>query len=231
MKHLAQISFLMTLILLMALSACGKGAATPTPSSQEQAYTQIWETVALGQTQTAAAASPTPEFTQTPEVSETPRPTNTPLVSSTQSGDATAAATDSSAGTESSPTATKTKAPSTSQDTCDNFQFISDVTYPDGAQVEAGTTIVKTWRIKNLGPCEWNDKYAITFGWGGTGTTWNTTAGVVGFGRTVKVGDTVDLSMELDVPKDAGEYGAVFRTRSDKQVYFGPTLTIYIVVK
>ncbi len=225
MKHLARISCLMMLILLVVLSACGKGATTPPPSSQEQAYTQIWETVALGQTQTAAAASPTPQFTPTPEVSETPKPTNTPLVSSTQSGEATSAA------TESSSTVTKTKAPSTSQDTCDNFQYISDVTYPDGAQVQGGTTIVKTWRIKNLGPCEWNENYAITFGWGGTGTTWNTTAGAVGFGRTVKVGETVDLSMELDVPTDVGEYGAVFRTRNDKQVYFGPTLTIYIVVK
>ena len=229
MKHLARILILTIPLILIVLSACGGGAPTSTASSPNQAYTQIWKTVAAGQTQTAGAASPTPQASETPKASVTPKVTNTPLISPTGSAGATAATTDVPGSTK-APTATKTTARSGSGDVCDNFQFVSDVTYPDGSEVPAGTTIIKTWRIKNLGPCEWNEDYEITYGWGGEGTNWNTSS-PVRFGKTVKVGESIELSMELDTPEEAGDYGAVFRVCNDDAVYFGPTLTIYVVVK
>jgi hypothetical protein len=209
-------------LLIFILSACGP-KPTPTASSPDQAYTQIWETVASGQTKTAAAATPVPAVTDTPQVSVTPKATKTPLVSSTPSGDATSAST-------SAPAATNTKVRATAQASCDNFQFIDDVTYPDGSEVAPGATIVKTWKIKNLGPCEWNEEYMLTYGWGGEGTEWNTAA-PTHFSKVVKVGETIEVSIELVVPDEAGSYGGIFRVRNADDVYFGTTLTIYIVVK
>ena len=218
MKHIRNSFFFLFLTLMLILSACG-GKPTATQSAPNLAYTQIWETVAAGQTQTAGAA---PLTTDTPQVSPTPKSTNTPLMSPTSAGstpDFTAAA----------PAATNTRPRSTAQASCDNFQFVSDVSIPDGSEIEAGTSFVKTWRIKNLGPCEWNQDYMITFGWGGEGTDWKT-ADPMAFSKAVKVGDTIDLSMELVAPDEKGDYGAVFRVKNPDDVYFGPTLTIYIVV-
>jgi hypothetical protein len=205
--------------LVLILAACGGGKPTPTASDPNQAYTQIWQTVAAGQTQTAGAA---PVATNTPEASVTPRPTNTSLVSPTSAvstPDFTAV-----------PATTNTRPKATSQASCDNFQFVDDVTIPDGSEIAAGTSFVKTWRIKNLGPCEWNEEYMITFGWGGEGTDWKTAAPNA-FSKVVKVGDTIDLSMELVAPDEPGSYGGVFRVKNPDDVYFGTTLTIYIVVK
>ena len=212
-----RISIFLIMIILFILSACGKGPAPSTASNPNQAYTQIWQTVAAGQTQTAGAATAIPQASSTPEVTDTPNPTITPLVSSTPSTQATLAA-------------TKTKAPPPAETSCDNFQFIADVSYPDGTQVPAGTTILKTWRIKNTGPCDWSGDYTLTFGWGGAGTDWNASS-PVGFGNPIKVGQTLDISIELHIPQIPGEYFAVFRTRNADEFYFGPSLTIKIVVK
>lgn len=211
--------FLLACIFLLV--ACGSPKAEPTAANPDQAYTQIWETVAAGQTKTAAAAPPTLDATVTNQATMTPKNTNTPLVSTTPSGDATAqpAATD-----------TRVRPTAPSQQLCDNAAFVTDVTYSDGSDVSPGQTIVKTWRIKNLGPCEWTEEYMLTYGWGGEGTEWNK-ADPTHFSKNVAVGETIDVSIELVVPDEVGEYGGIFRVRNADDVYFGPTLTIYIVVK
>ena len=40
---------------------------------------------------------------------------------------------------------------------CDWAQFITDVTVPDGAKYEPGATFKKTWRLKNIGTCTWDN--------------------------------------------------------------------------
>lgn len=223
MKYLARISYLVLPLIFIALVACGKGSPTAT-SDPNLVYTQIWETVAAGQTLTAESVPPTLEATNTLAATQTPKMTNTPLISSTpSSSDGTAAP------TTNQPTAANTPRP-TSQAVCDNSQFVTDVTYTDGTEVPAGQAIIKTWRIKNLGPCKWNQDYMLVFGWGGDGTEWSTTAGTH-FKSVVEVGDTIDLSIELLAPTKAGTYSATYRTQNDKGFNFGPTLTILIVVK
>ena len=42
--------------------------------------------------------------------------------------------------------------------------FVSDVTVPDDTVVPAGSTFVKTWRIRNDGTCTWTPgSYALVF--------------------------------------------------------------------
>ncbi len=223
MKSLARMSYLVISFALVILAACGKGPASSPTSNPNRVYTQIWETVAVGQTQTAAAMPPTQEATNTPEATVTPKMTNTPLVSSTPAAGETAVAPTGQATTANTPRPT-------SQDLCDNAEFVTDVTYPDNTVVTAGLAIIKTWRIKNLGPCKWNQDYKLVFGWGGDGTEWSTTPGSY-FNKLVEVGDTIDLSIELLVPTKAGTYSATYRTQNDNDFNFGPTLTIVIVVK
>jgi hypothetical protein len=113
---------------------------------------------------------------------------------------------------------------------CDNAIGISDVTYPDGSEVVAGAPFEKTWRVKNLGPCNWDQDYVLIFGWGGDGTNWNTTP-PSHFTAIVLPGETIDISVTLRAPTAAGNYGASFRLQNDKGFNFGPVQTVVVVVK
>ena len=61
--------------------------------------------------------------------------------------------------------------------------------------------MVKTWTVKNLGPCTWNQDYLLIFGWGGQGTDWNTTK-PVNLSKLVLPGETIDISVSLKAPTD-----------------------------
>jgi len=216
MKRVSILSFIALAGLLVTLVACGTD--TPTRES-DLVYTHIWETVAAARTETLQAVSPTPSLTNTPEPTTTPQLTNTPLLTFTPQP-----------GTPSATTYTIPTQGGSSGQSCDNAVGVLDVTIPDGTEVAAGSTFLKTWRVKNLGPCEWNEDYVIIFGWGGTGTTWNTTP-AVHFTENVLPGETIDLTVELTAPTTAGNYAAAFRLQNDKGFNFGPEQTILIVVK
>jgi predicted small lipoprotein YifL len=219
MKYFARISWLVIVLVLFTLAACGKGTPTAAPSDPNQVYTQIWETVVAGQTQTQAVAPPTQAATNTPDANSTPKSTNTPLISPTSSGGSASA----------TPAVNNTPKPPAEQ-TCDNATFVTDVTYEDNSVVPAGQSFVKTWRIKNLGPCTWNQDYEVIYGWGGDGTNWNKNA-PSHFSELVAPGEMIDVSIELDAPTEAGTYNGTFRTQNENGFNFGPTLTVVIVVK
>jgi hypothetical protein len=216
MSRLNKIAWLFLAFALIGLAACGGGSPTTDPSL---AYTQIWQTVAAAQTQTALYASPTPQISNTPSISPTPHATNTPLLTSTLLPgvpSATSFSISTLVGTQSA--------------ACDNAGFIDDVTYPDYSEVAVGTSFLKTWRIKNLGPCTWNQDYRLIFGWGGVGTNWNTTPPSL-FTAIVLPGETLDVSVTLTAPTTGGDYAATFRLQNDKGYNFGPSLTVVVTAK
>ncbi len=43
----------------------------------------------------------------------------------------------------------------------DNLTFISDVSIPDGTEVQANATLDKRWEVKNSGNCNWDDRYRL----------------------------------------------------------------------
>jgi len=211
-----KLTWLLMAFTLFGLAACGGGTPTTDPSL---AFTQIWQTVEVAQTQTSLAASPTPNITNTPSLSPTPKASNTPLLTNTPLpgvASATPFTISTLAGTQSA--------------ACDNAIGISDVTYPDGSEVVAGAPFEKTWRVKNLGPCNWDQDYVLIFGWGGDGTNWNTTP-PSHFTAIVLPGETIDISVTLRAPTAAGNYGASFRLQNDKGFNFGPVQTVVVVVK
>ena len=38
---------------------------------------------------------------------------------------------------------------------CDQAQFVSDLTAPDGSSFAPGAAFTKTWRLMNIGTCTW----------------------------------------------------------------------------
>jgi hypothetical protein len=212
MKFPAKISWLTLACLLLALTACGGGiGATPTVDTAP-IYTQIAATSLFLQTQTALAASLTPSMTKTPLMTATPEFTNTPLITDTPLG-------------LSSPTSALNQ-----QNSCDSAQFVTDVNYPDNAEVPAGSGLTKTWRLKNLGPCSWDTSYHLIFSYQSDGANWNKTA-PVSFPTKVAPGDTMDISVSLTAPTKAGTYRGTFRLQNSKGYAFGPEFYLQIVVK
>ena len=65
---------------------------------------------------------------------------------------------------------------------CDQAQFVSDITAPDGASFAPGASFTKTWRFMNAGTCIWTTSYKIVY-----------TGGDM-------LGSTVSVNLPVDVP-------------------------------
>ncbi len=100
---------------------------------------------------------------------------------------------------------------------CDAAAYVKDVTYPDNTELAAGTEFTKTWRIQNIGACTWDEDYAVVF----TDGDDMDTPSSVSLPRTVRPGQTVDVSVGLKAPASIGTYRAEYMLRSDTNEVFG----------
>ncbi len=120
------------------------------------------------------------------------------------------------------PTATATVPSATSApavsptSSCDAAAFITDVTYPDGTEVNAGDGFTKTWRLKNVGSCSWTPSYALVFT-GGESMGGPAAQSLVG---NVNPGQTVDLSVTLTAPSSNGTHTSNWGLRNAAGVIF-----------
>jgi len=114
------------------------------------------------------------------------------------------------------PTATPTKSATPIPSTCDRAQFISDVTVPDGTTFQPNTTFSKTWRLKNIGTCTWSN-YSLIFDSGEKmGGPDSAT-----IPASVAPGQTVDITISLTAPANAGTYRGYWKLKNSSGVPFG----------
>jgi hypothetical protein len=116
------------------------------------------------------------------------------------------------------PTTTPTITPTPTEEPCTNRAgFISDVTIPDGSEVDPGSSFTKTWRLRNDGTCTWTLSYDMIFSHGdvmeGPAT--------VPFAGSAPPGSMVDFSVDLVAPDDPGTYIGNWMLRSDLGAQFG----------
>jgi RHS repeat-associated protein len=114
----------------------------------------------------------------------------------------------------------------------DAVAFIADVTIPDNTQVVAGSTFIKTWRLKNTGTSSWNGYTAVfvsspsnglsSINLSATGAT-SITAPSGGPGQTV------DLSTQMRAPSP-GTYYSYWQLRNSSGVSFGVQFYVKIRV-
>lgn len=101
--------------------------------------------------------------------------------------------------------------------TCDAAQFITDVTIPDGTVIDAGATFTKKWRLKNIGSCTWTPSYSLVFV---SGTQMGSTTSVP-MPNNVAPGQTVDVSVNLTAPANAGTYRGYWQFKNAYGSPFG----------
>jgi len=108
---------------------------------------------------------------------------------------------------------------------CNNSGFIQDVTVPSGSVIKAGQDFTKTWKVENLGTCNWIFSYQLVFisgdQMGGAATR---------IGKTIVPGKWTQVSVGLTAPKSGGTYTGYWRLATQDGTIFGTTLAVSIVV-
>lgn len=192
------LAILMTII---SLAACNMPSqeVTPTPLSSDAVFAIAAQTVQAIQTNTAQT-----------QIAAVPLITNTlpPTITSTPG----------------LPTATHTPLfVPTSTSICDQAQFVTDVTVPDGTTYSPGDTFTKTWRIKNIGTCSWTSAYTLFFS---SGNAMNGPS-TVALAGNVNPGQSVDVSVNLTAPATGGEYTGYWKLRNAAGLAF---TSIYVKI-
>ena len=101
--------------------------------------------------------------------------------------------------------------------TCDQAQFVSDITVPDGASFAPGASFTKTWRFVNIGTCTWTTAYKLVYAGGDVlGTTASVNLPV-----NVPPGQMLDISVNLTAPAAAGHYKSLWKFANESGGQFG----------
>ena len=204
-KKIRPLFFVVGVMFLLAACNFPGGSEEPT-MSPDMIYTAAAQTLTAQETQAAlgtpialpsATSTTLPFVTLTPsQPTNTPIPTNTPLPTNTPIP----------------PTATPIPIP------CDRAAFVKDVSVPDNTEIAAGSTFIKTWRLKNNGACTWTSGYTIYF-YNGDAMSGPASAQVTN--GTVPPGSTVDVSVTLVAPTTPGTYKGNWRLRNAGGTSFG----------
>jgi hypothetical protein len=216
--------FLIWFIALAVIMACAPSLAPAIPTTDPKAVgTFIVQTVNAASTQTAAAmpsSTPTETITPTPPNTNTPEPTATPtmifilssptpLVIPTFTGI-------SSGGGGSSGGSTSTK----------NFACqVIKVSPANGTRLSPRVDFDAVWTVKNIGQKTW-DRNSVDYIFA-SGDKFHKVAGY-DFKTNVKVGETVDLIVDMEAPKDNGSYTTNWTLRVGSENFCQMSLTIVV---
>ena len=96
--------------------------------------------------------------------------------------------------------------------------FVADVTVPDGSQLMANSTFVKTWRIQNSGTCTWDGRYQLVHV---GGPTLGAVVESLAMPAVVAPNQTIDLSVTMLAPVTSGSYQSNWKLLSPQGVFFG----------
>jgi hypothetical protein len=205
----------LVLALTLLLSACGP-QATPAPTTDINAiYTQAAATIAVSIAQTAQAI-PTatlvpPTATSAPTATFAPLPTLAPTQAIVYLP------------TSTGPTAVPVD--TATANGCYNAALLADVTVPGGTKFDVGDAFTKTWRVKNTGTCDWNGEFKIAFVGGnvfGSDTT--------KIRKNVAAGGITEISLAMIAPDQSGAVNSNWQMLSDDGKYFGPVMTVAIIL-
>lgn len=99
---------------------------------------------------------------------------------------------------------------------CFQAQFVADVTIPDGTSFQPNATFKKTWRLRNIGTCAWNN---VTMVFDHGDQMGSTTSVPVQSG--IAPGQTVDVSVDMTAPNAPAHYIGFWKFKSEQGTIFG----------
>jgi hypothetical protein len=111
----------------------------------------------------------------------------------------------------------QTAPPALAANICDQAQFVSDITVPDGASFAPGAAFTKTWRFMNAGTCLWTTSYKLVQS---GGDAMNAPA-PINLPVNVPAGQMLDISVNLTAPSSAGHYKSLWKFANTSGIQFG----------
>ena len=219
-------AFLLISVILLALTlACVRTAPTAQDDSQSSIETADAE---VQLTLDALLASATADSAPT----ATPQPTSALLGAQLTelAGTLTAAAvTPTPEDTEEFPP-TESSTPVPTGAPCFIARYVYDETYPDGTRVDPGQALAKTWRLQNVGTCDWAaGQYELIFISGDKmqgQSPWTITF-------TVPAGGYANFTMNMIAPAEPGTYHGdwMLRTKGGDTFGVGPNADLPIWIE
>lgn len=204
-------------------------AATEAAIATEDAGVQLTLEALLGSATVENAATATPQDTATP-----PAATATPTLEGAQltALAATLAAQEASPTVEATEegTPTETNTPNATATACYGARYVYDESYPDGTRVDPGQSMAKTWRLQNVGTCDWvAGQYELVFVAGDRmGINEAVTINV-----TVTAGSYINFTLNMKAPSEPGTYRGEFmlRTKGGDTFGVGPDFNLPIWIE
>ena len=118
-----------------------------------------------------------------------------------------------------------TRAPIGEEIACLNTaRLVTDVTIPDGSQIDPGAVFNKTWRIQNSGTCNWPAGYTFVHVAGPTLGGTNISL------QALTAGGEVDITIPMQAPAGGGTYRSDWQIKDQNNLAFGPIFRAEIVV-
>jgi len=108
----------------------------------------------------------------------------------------------------------------------DKVQLISDMTIPPNTLIRPGQSFSKTWRLRNIGTCRWENGYALVFVGGSQMYAQDNI--IV---PPIQPKGVVDISVPMIAPSAPGTYQGQWRMRNERGELFGTPIWVKIVVK
>lgn len=124
------------------------------------------------------------------------------------------------------PTITPTERPEPTKSptpTCTSTASATDVTIPDGTELSANSSFVKTWRVRNTGTCAWDSSYALVFVEG------NLVGPQLASLPALKTNEEGNVSLDMVAPTTSGTYNGIWDLLDKNGVAFAH-LTVAIKV-
>ena len=109
---------------------------------------------------------------------------------------------------------------------CTNdLDFIEDLSIPDGTQLAPSKAVLKEWKLRNSGTCNWNSEYSVRL-------TSGDALGVEPMLALIpaRYGTEAVVSITFTTPSEPGRYSATWRAHGPDGEPFGEWFTIEIAV-
>ena len=216
-------TFTASLVLVLSILACNLpagGAATQTPIVITTTPGLPTETLIPTQT-LIPTETPLPTFTLYPTSTPLPLPSPT-IIFYTATFSIPTSGIPTVTGTL--PTATVNSAALANG--CNNLAFIRDVNLPAGTVVGKEEEITKTWKVQNIGTCEWKFQYRLAFL---SGDDLRASGDYIR--KQVAVWDWSEVSISFTSPSKPGTYTSYWRMVDGDGKMFGTTLVVSFVIQ
>jgi hypothetical protein len=113
---------------------------------------------------------------------------------------------------------------------CNDAQFYGE-TIPDKTEMAPQHDFKKAWSLQNVGTCTWDEGYSFSYKDGDKLSAQPLVVKIIKEEQFTKPGHSQAFVIQMEAPKEKGEYIGRWQMRADDGTRFGSLVSVYIIVK